>query len=359
MERGAGWSSGCCVAWIASAWLLFGAGSFAGAKITCRSCFQSSLSPTSFRVKLPQLPSPLEVPRGVKLGPSGGEDGEALQENPHGGWGAAAEEEKGEAAEEEGEAPGAPRKDRDPAGAQGSPPAAPEEATGGPPKETERARRSPDLGGSDRLETTRAKGRRSSRASVWPEMQQMPGGVSVGETPDGSPRARRSSEDWQPFGPDRRGAKGGGWDASWPDGQRARTSGKGSKEEGRLGKMRGGGGEELKLSSTTFALNGDSAHNQAMVHWSGFNSSVSPQAGPGGANGGERGGVSSVNPADLHQWLLGSSPVQKFLAASDAVLVGERRSRECLNIWQRGHHGALALSISTTEREIVALFIRA
>lgn len=33
--------------------------------------------------------------------------------------------------------------------------------------------------------------------------------------------------------------------------------------------------DELKLTSSTFALTGDSAHNQAMVHWSGQNSSVS------------------------------------------------------------------------------------
>ncbi|KAI4833211.1 hypothetical protein KUCAC02_016125 [Chaenocephalus aceratus] len=33
--------------------------------------------------------------------------------------------------------------------------------------------------------------------------------------------------------------------------------------------------DELKVDSTTFALTGDSSHNQAMVHWSGQNSSVS------------------------------------------------------------------------------------
>ncbi|XP_069386499.1 VPS10 domain-containing receptor SorCS1 isoform X2 [Paralichthys olivaceus] len=44
-----------------------------------------------------------------------------------------------------------------------------------------------------------------------------------------------------------------------------------SGEERRAGGPRQ---EELKLNSTTFALTGDSSHNQAMVHWSGQNSSV-------------------------------------------------------------------------------------
>lgn len=35
------------------------------------------------------------------------------------------------------------------------------------------------------------------------------------------------------------------------------------------------GQPEFQLTSSTFALTGDSAHNQAMVHWSGQNSSVS------------------------------------------------------------------------------------
>ncbi|XP_057699081.1 VPS10 domain-containing receptor SorCS1 isoform X2 [Corythoichthys intestinalis] len=44
-----------------------------------------------------------------------------------------------------------------------------------------------------------------------------------------------------------------------------------TSEERRAGGARQG---ELKLNSSTFALTGDSSHNQAMVHWSGQNSSV-------------------------------------------------------------------------------------
>uniref|UniRef100_A0A7N6FEK1 PKD domain-containing protein n=1 Tax=Anabas testudineus TaxID=64144 RepID=A0A7N6FEK1_ANATE len=57
-------------------------------------------------------------------------------------------------------------------------------------------------------------------------------------------RARRSAETWSGFRTE------GGEDASFSD------------------------PEELQLTSSTFALTGDTAHNQAMVHWSGQNSSV-------------------------------------------------------------------------------------
>lgn len=82
----------------------------------------------------------------------------------------------------------------------------------------------------------------------------------------------------------RRGARG---PVMSPDAPRARVFGNGSaraarrvprselrwnREDRRPATSRQ---EELKLTSSTFALTGDSAHNQAMVHWSGQNSSVS------------------------------------------------------------------------------------
>ncbi|XP_078290932.1 VPS10 domain-containing receptor SorCS3 isoform X2 [Panthera onca] len=54
----------------------------------------------------------------------------------------------------------------------------------------------------------------------------------------------------------------------------SRPPAKGLREEVKAPRAGGAAAEELRLPSTSFALTGDSAHNQAMVHWSGHNSSV-------------------------------------------------------------------------------------
>ncbi|XP_061833150.2 VPS10 domain-containing receptor SorCS1 isoform X2 [Nerophis lumbriciformis] len=60
------------------------------------------------------------------------------------------------------------------------------------------------------------------------------------------------------------------------DGARKRPRRSGDDKVGQSGGRaeRRVGQDELKLNSSTFALTGDSSHNQAMVHWSGQNSSV-------------------------------------------------------------------------------------
>ncbi|XP_072318867.1 VPS10 domain-containing receptor SorCS1 [Eucyclogobius newberryi] len=65
-----------------------------------------------------------------------------------------------------------------------------------------------------------------------------------------------------------------GSDSGGAGGRRVRRSeprwGSGEERRGAAGPRH----DELKLNSSTFALSGDSSHNQAMVHWSGQNSSV-------------------------------------------------------------------------------------
>ncbi|KAH1167457.1 hypothetical protein KIL84_002940, partial [Mauremys mutica] len=280
MERGTGWYPACYIALLAWTWLLLSLWCFTGAEITCRSCSSSSSAPSSssWRVKQQQQEPPPPPPRGLLRWPGSREvglarEGALQEEQPGGGWGLGDQDEE-EAAlvvvleEDRGwgrvqpaagaaEGPGAARRSR----AKGDGWAG--EAHGNPPsgQRLGMAKRSGAAAASGREETPLPPG----------GAQEAAGSVGKGTSPHPLlPRARRSSGAPQHFAPGH-GPAGGG--SPWADGPKVtRTQARGSKEEGKVAKLRGG--EELKLTSTTCALSGDSAHNQAMVHWSGHNSSV-------------------------------------------------------------------------------------
>ncbi|XP_074542340.1 VPS10 domain-containing receptor SorCS1 isoform X2 [Halichoeres trimaculatus] len=84
-------------------------------------------------------------------------------------------------------------------------------------------------------------------------------------------RTRRNSRDSEAESSNSARSEDPGEGTSSAAGRRvARADLRWSGEERRAGARQ----EELKLNSTMFALTGDSSHNQAMVHWSGQNSSV-------------------------------------------------------------------------------------
>ncbi|XP_029101458.1 VPS10 domain-containing receptor SorCS3 [Monodon monoceros] len=93
-------------------------------------------------------------------------------------------------------------------------------------------------------------------------------GISVPGKPGGTRRSRRAQS---PSALERGDTQA----TVLADGSKgSRSLAKGLREEVKAPRAGGSAAEELRLPGTSFALTGDSAHNQAMVHWSGHNSSV-------------------------------------------------------------------------------------
>uniref|UniRef100_A0A8C8RJX9 Sortilin related VPS10 domain containing receptor 1 n=1 Tax=Pelusios castaneus TaxID=367368 RepID=A0A8C8RJX9_9SAUR len=109
-----------------------------------------------------------------------------------------------------------------------------------------------------------AAARRTRSASPFPAPQPGPGAAAAG--PGRTPPGRRGEEGPLPGRRLKRSRA-----ALQRDQQSREAAAAGSPPPGQATRF---GLEELRLASTTFALSGDSAHNQAMVHWSGHNSSV-------------------------------------------------------------------------------------
>jgi hypothetical protein len=152
------------------------------------------------------------------------------------------------------------------------PPLLPRAAENRWPEELASARRAAAPRRRSRLEPLSQASRgeiRTEAAGMSPEGARWVPGIPSPSQAGSARRTRRA----QPPSPLERGDS---WATALADGAKgSRPHTKGSREEVRATRTGGASTEELRLPSTSFALTGDSAHNQAMVHWSGHNSSVS------------------------------------------------------------------------------------
>ncbi|KAL1789262.1 VPS10 domain-containing receptor 3 [Sigmodon hispidus] len=139
------------------------------------------------------------------------------------------------------------------------------------PEELASARRATALRHRSRLELLpRANGgeTRAEAEGMSPEDVRWVRGIPAPSTAGSSRRTRRAQ-------PPSTLELGDAWATAPADGAKGnRPQTKGSREEVKATRTGGPATEELRLPSTSFALTGDSAHNQAMVHWSGHNSSI-------------------------------------------------------------------------------------
>ncbi|XP_070339772.1 VPS10 domain-containing receptor SorCS3 isoform X2 [Equus asinus] len=118
----------------------------------------------------------------------------------------------------------------------------------------------PQPGGGSSRKKQRETGGLSPADALWGQ------GIPAPGKPGGARRSRRAQ-------PPSALERGDAWATALADGSKgSRSLAKGLREEVKA--PRGAVAEDLRLPSTSFALTGDSAHNQAMVHWSGHNSSV-------------------------------------------------------------------------------------
>uniref|UniRef100_A0A8C4MCT6 Sortilin related VPS10 domain containing receptor 3 n=1 Tax=Equus asinus asinus TaxID=83772 RepID=A0A8C4MCT6_EQUAS len=118
----------------------------------------------------------------------------------------------------------------------------------------------PQPGGGSSRKKQRETGGLSPADALWGQ------GIPAPGKPGGARRSRRAQ-------PPSALERGDAWATALADGSKgSRSLSKGLREEVKA--PRGAVAEDLRLPSTSFALTGDSAHNQAMVHWSGHNSSV-------------------------------------------------------------------------------------